>query len=292
MEEKMPMEYRAARLEDIPACVDLFIESVTDLARRHNLPDHEPSRDRMLAFYRHALVTGVFHVAELDGRPAALACALLRDHLWFLAGFWVRPGLQQQHIGMPVLRRAWEDGKQAGCSHFFVWSSMDLPAMAAYMKLGMLPGTQILAFEGAPQRPPVPADYTAVPLKPSFAMAMDETVLGSRREVDHQLMSRLGWLGRQVQWQGRNVGYYYLDGGSIGPAAWIGSEHAAPLLALACREGLGSNDTVILRVGGMNHAAIRFAFDVGLRLTGFSHLLMTASFAHLEQYVPSGPAIF
>jgi hypothetical protein len=42
----------------------------------------------------------------------------------------------------------------------------------------------------------------------------------------------------------------------------------------------------------MNHAALRFALDSGLRLTGFNHLLISAPFAHLEQYIPSGPSLF
>ena len=93
-------------------------------------------------------------------------------------------------------------------------------------------------------------------------------------------------------WKGNSVGYYYLDGGSIGPAAWAGSEHGAALLAMACREASDSGLEVSLSVPGMNHAALRFAFDAGLRLTGFNHLLMSAPFAHLEQYIPSGPSLF
>ena len=116
----MDIQYRGAVPEDMPACVDLFLESVEDLRLRHNLPSAGPPQaKRMLTFYQHTLSTGIFQVAEADGRIAALACAIVRDHLWFLAGFWARPDLQQQHIGMPVLRRVWEAGRQAGSTHFF-----------------------------------------------------------------------------------------------------------------------------------------------------------------------------
>jgi hypothetical protein len=290
----MDITYRAARPEDLPACVDLFLESLTDLAKRHNYPEFvPPPAERMLAFYRHILATGVFHLAEADGCPAALACAIMRDHLWFLAGFWARPGLQQQHVGMPLLRSVWKAGKEAGASIFFVWASVDLPAMAAYMKMGMLPGSQILAFEGSANLPTaVPADYEVVPLRRSFAMTMNEAVLGTPRKLDHDLMQQLGWQGREVVHGGQSVGYYYLDGGNIGPAAWIEGAHAAPLLNLACREASAESATVTLRVPGMNHDALRFAFDSGLRLTGFSHLLSSAPFGCLERYLPSGPALF
>ena len=65
-------------------------------------------------------------------------------------GFWALPAVQKQHIGMQVLRKVWEEGRQRGATTYFVWASSDLPAMAAYMKMGMLPGTQILTFEGTP----------------------------------------------------------------------------------------------------------------------------------------------
>ena len=289
----MEIRYREARTEDMPACVDLFIESVSDLLRRHNMPVDTPQPERTLAFYQHSLSTGVFHVAEAEGKLAALACALVRDHLWFLAGFWARPGFQKQHVGMNVLRRVWNAGKEARATHFFVWSSFDLPAMAAYMKLGMLPGTQILVFEGAPKPEPRGAmDYKAEPLKKAFAMAMDETTLGVRREVDHEYFARQGWQGRQVLRDGHAVGYYYLEGGSIGPAAWTADEHAEAVLGLACREASDLGAEIRLRVPGMNHAGLRFAFDTGLRLRGFAHLLMTAPFGHLERYLPSGPSVF
>ena len=290
----MDIRTREARPDDMPACVDLFLESVDDLRRRHNLPSEGPPQaDRILASYQHTLSTGIFHVAEADGRLAALACAIVRDHVWFLAGFWARPALQQQHIGMTVLRGVWKAGELAGAKSFFVWASSDLPAMAAYMKLGMLPGAQILTFEGLPETAErVSSAYAAQPLKRAFAMAVDKTVLGTSREVDHVFFERAGWQGREVLENERSIGYYYLDGGSIGPAAWTGSGYAAPVLALACREAATSGVKVSLRVPGMNHQAIRFALDAGLRLASFSHLLMSAPFAHFEQYVPSGPALF
>jgi hypothetical protein len=293
MDKNSGITVRAARPEDMPACVDLFIESVTDLARRHNYANFlPPAADRTLVFCRHSLATGVFHVAEKDGMLAAFSSAILRGHLWFLSGFWARPGMQQQHIGMQVLRPTWEAGKKAGCSHFFVWASSDLPALGAYMKLGMLPGSQILFFEGKPAALEVPAEYAAAPLDRAFGMTMDEIVLGTRREADHDLMHRIGWQGRQVSWNGRRIGYYYINQGSIGPAAWIDQAYAAPLLSLACREASAQAESVILRPCGMNHEAIRFAVGAGMRLMAFSHLLTTASFGHLDQYIPSGPAIF
>jgi hypothetical protein len=249
--------------------------------------------DRMLAFYRHAHRTGIFHVAEAEGRIAALACAILRDRTWFLSGFWARPALQRQRIGMPLLRGVWQAGKEAGAKLFFVWASKELTAMAAYMKLGMLPGSQLLAFEGEPKLSTEAASaYSVQPLDKMFAMDLDQVTLGYRREVDHDYLSSVGARGVQVLRGGKGVGYFYVDGVNIGPAAWQETAHAEALLTLACREASSTGGGITFEVPGMNHAAIRFALQAGLQLTNYSHLLMSEPFGRLENYVPSGPAVF
>ncbi|MFH1185608.1 MAG: hypothetical protein V1755_11325 [Chloroflexota bacterium] len=295
----MDIQVRPAHAADMPRCVDLFLNSLKDMRARHNLPGVTlPSASEMLLFYQHVLATGTFHVVDSGMEIAALACAILRDQLWFLSGFWASPGLQRQRVGMPVLRSVWEAGRKAGATHFFVWASVDVTAVAAYMKMGMLPGCQILSFEGLPQRliPPAPHE-TIEPLDPSFAMALDETVRGTRRAVDHAFFASTGSQGRQVRRDGQRIGYYYLDAGRIGPAAWTDPEHAQVLLAAALREATTgieatAGQKVFVEVPGMNHAALRFALESGLRLQGSSNLLMSAPFGRLEQYLPSGPGLF
>lgn len=290
----MKIRYREALPEDLPQCADLFLESLRDLRLRHNLQGPPlPSASEMLTFYQHVLGTGAFQVAEADGRIAALACAILRDQLWFLSGFWARPDLQRQGIGMPALRTVWNAGKEAGATVFFVDASRDLPAMAAYMKMGMLPGCQILVFEGTPQSTgTISSDYVVAPLDKAFAMHLDQTIRGTRREVDHDYFVATGSHGRQVFHKGDSIGYYYLEDSRIGPAAWSEAAHSEALLTLACREASAAAANVSFQVPGLNHAALRFALQSGLRLTSFSHLLMSAPFGRLEQYIPSGPGLF
>ena len=82
------------------------------------------------------------------------------------------------------------------------------------------------------------------------------------------------------------------DGGVIGPAAWTDGRHACAVLALGCREAAAEFGAAALHVAGVNHDALRFSFDAGLRLTGHAHLLTTAEFGQLERYLPSGPQFF
>ncbi len=290
----MDITYREATPEDLPECVRIHIDSWIDLNERHNFPTRpKPNAGRMLAFYQHALTTGIFQVAEAQGRIRSFACAIVRDRLWFLSGFWTRPRLRERHIGMPLLRAVWEAGKRAGATTFFVWSSVDLPAIAAYMKMGMLPGTQIMRFEGTPaSRDDKTAGYRLQPLDKAFAMRLDRILLGTSRSADHDYLARMGFQGRQVLRGDLNVGYFYFDGGAVGPVAWNAPRHAAPMISLACREAGGFSSTIVLRVPGMNHAALDFALGAGLRLTGYSHLLTSAPFGRLEQYLPAGPSLF
>ncbi len=209
--------YRPASAEDVPKMVDLWLTSVQDMFARNNVSGSLPPREIMLHGYEHVRSTGIFRIAESDQRMMAIAGAILRDDIWFLSAFWALPGLQRGGIGMPLLRQVWQEGRNAGAIRFCTWSSVDITAMASYMKLGMLPGYEILLFEGAPQRlPAVPTGFTTLPLDKTLTSEVDPHVWGAQRRVDHDFWSDpLGFKGQQVLQDGRPIGYYYLNKGGI-----------------------------------------------------------------------------
>ena len=290
----MEVKYRPARPEDVPEMADLFLEAVSNMYARNNITAALPPRPAVLLGYEHVRATGLFHVAELEGRIAAIAGAIVRDHLWYLSAFWTRPDLQRKGIGMPLLRAVWTAGQAAGATVFFTWSSVDSAAMASYLKLGMVPGYPILLFEGSLQKlPPVPSTYQVEPLEKSQAMALDQEIRATGRGTDHDFW-RNGWglQGRQVSQAGEVVGYYYLGKGGIGPVVWKKPQHGEPVLTLACREAATATPQIRLSIPGINHAALRFAFEAGLRLTSFANFLTTAPFGQMAQYLPSGPGLY
>jgi hypothetical protein len=285
--------YRLARQEDIPAIADVYYESIDKLILKYNLKLQPPPRPAAYRIIEHALSTGIFHLAELKGKVVTVACAIVRDHLWYLNLFWGLPNQQRKGIGMPLLRRVWNAGKEAGATIFFVHSSMDMTAMAAYMKRGMLPGHQIFYFGGKPIRlPPNPAGYDVAKLDKVVAMEIDKEIRGTRREPDHDFLLGAGFQGRQVLHDGNVIGYFYLGRGSIGPAGWIMREEARSVMTLACREAAEIASEITFSVPGINHDALKFAFDSGMRLNDCFHLLTTAPFGRMEQYIPSGPALY
>jgi hypothetical protein len=254
-----------------------------------------PDRQATEAAYNHVFRTGIFRVAEVDGQIGAICNAVVRDHLWFLSGFWSLPHLQRQRIGGALLEGVLAEGRDAGAKTFFTWSSIDVTAMAVYMKNGMLPGYQILTFTGTPRDDLAEEDarYEVEPLEIVTAIEMDEQVRATGREIDHRFwLSEAGHSGRQVLRQGSVVGYYYFNRGTIGPAAWLDPQDAEGLMRAACREAAAEVGQVRMMIPGANHDAIRFALRAGLRLAVYSHLLTTSVFGRMEQYLSSGPLLF
>ncbi|HEX8844700.1 MAG TPA: GNAT family N-acetyltransferase [Pyrinomonadaceae bacterium] len=290
----MAVHYRPVREEELPETAEIFLTSLNDLRARLNLTQPPPPREYVLVSYRHIYRTGIFEVAEVDGRLGAICHAVVRGPLWFLSGFWALPELQGQKIGRTLLRRVWDQGARAGASVFFTWSSTDLQAMASYMKMGMLPGYQTLTFSGTPGNlARGDAGYETRPLDVSTAAEMDGQIRAARREVDHEFWrSELKSVGRQLVRDNRPVGYYYVNKGTIGPAAWLEDEAAEALLNSACREALNEAEQVRLMIPGPNHTAIRFALQAGLKLVAYAHHLTTAPFGQMEKYLSSGPSLF
>ena len=248
--------------------------------------------DEEEAGYQFVDRTGIFRVATLDGRLVSLACAILRDDEWFLSGFWTTAAVRQQGIGGPLLRQVWDEGVRRGARRQFVWASIDPTAIATYLKLGMLPGSQLFAFSGAPRADPA-AGFDAGPLAPEVAVSIDRTIRGVPRAVDHEWWAqKVGVVGRSVTKRGTLAGYYYVDRGQIGPAAWLRPEDGASVIAHAMHEASPGAEEVKIVVPGMNRVGLETALGSGLRLVRNSHLLWTEPFGRMEQYIPSGPLLF
>ncbi|MEX2046158.1 MAG: GNAT family N-acetyltransferase [Chloroflexota bacterium] len=286
------MRARAAREEDVEPALDLFVGTLRDMLARNGIDAGALGRDEWRYGYPHVFRTGIFRVAEEDGELAAICHAIVRGPLWFLSGFWTRTDRQRTGIGGRLLREVWEEGRARGASTFFTWSSIDLTAMASYLRRGMLPGYPILSFAGEPEHAPRSVSDVA-PLTLEVTSVFDREVIGTAREIDHGFwLTEPGRIGRTVMRGDRAVGYYYVRAGTIGPAAWRTSADAGVVLGAALADARAQSAIVRLRALGANHDSIRFALANGLRLSGYSHLLTTGPFGHLERYAPSGPTLF
>lgn len=291
--------YRAAGPADIPALAALFALARDDLARRLGWPGRPEDPRRSEPDYEHVLGTGSFRLAEAEGVPIGLACAILRDDIWFLSGFWVHPEQQRAGIGGPLLRQVWAEGEARGCRTFCVWASSDPTALAAYMKLGMLPGYQIMQFAADPaalRLPTAPADAALRPAGLAdlpLLGVLDAQIRATPRLEDHRwLLGRPDAACWLLERSGQPVAYTYTSGARIGPAAWIDPDDATDLLSLALLAAAAIGPRVVLAVPGPNHVALRLALDTGLRLRSHAHFLSTRPLGRPEQYLPQGPLLY
>ncbi|HEV2914288.1 MAG TPA: GNAT family N-acetyltransferase [Pyrinomonadaceae bacterium] len=289
------VQYRNVRETEIAQTAEIFLIAVNDMYARHGINLAAPERAAIETGYRHIFETGIFQVAEVDGRIAAICNAVVRGPLWFLSGFWMLPQFQRQGLGGTLLKRVMAEGEASGARIFFTWSSVDQTAIATYMKQGMLPGYPILSFGGPLRESPSQQQpgYVVEPLDISHAMELDAQVRATSREADHGFwLSKAGQEGRQVVRGRRAIGYYYFKGGVIGPAAWSDAADGPAVMEAAFREASQGAEQLRVAIPGVNHTAIRFALASGLRLISFSHLLRSAPFGMMEQYLASGPLLF
>ena len=285
----MTVRNRAAREEDVEPALDLFVGTLRDMLARNGIDPGDLARDEWRYGYPHVFRTGIFRVAEEHGELVAICHAIVRGPLWFLSGFWTRPDRQKTGIGGRLLREVWEEGRARGASIFHV--VVHRPHCdGSYLRRGMCPLPDP-GFVGEPMESP-----------PSRRMSRTHgrDRIGARsrrdrhpREVDHAFWSsEPGRVGRAVMRGGGAIGYYYVRSGTIGPAAWTTSAYADVVLRAALADAYAQSAIVRLRALGANHDTIRFALSSGLRLAGYSHLLTTESFGHLDRYAPSGPTLF
>lgn len=289
----MGVTYRRVREEEIPATIDLFLTALTDYTRRHGLaaPSYTPAD--ITPLYQHLFSTGIFEVAEERGRIVTICSAIVRDDLWFLSMFWALPELRGRGIGRPLLERVFAEGKRRGATRFSTWSSLDSTAVSTYLKLGMFPGGPILTFTGAPKQLPAPsAAVRLAPFEADVADRIDRAVRGATRPVDHAYFAAQGARGFQVDAGRGPIGYFYVKGGVIGPAAWLEPEHGRAVLSHALAQASASDAEIKLIALGVNETALRVALECGLRLTGSAQWLRSEPFGEPDRYVPSGPGLF
>jgi GNAT superfamily N-acetyltransferase len=289
----MNASYRSLDADEVGEAADVFLVGLADLVRRFGLPEPHFTREMMIPVYAHLQRTGIFDVAEADGRIVSICAAIVRDDAWFLSMFWTRPEFQRRGIGRPLLERVWKRGLESGATKQFVWSSVDPTAIATYMRKGMLPGGPVLTFAGIPEGSAGPVEgYAAAEWEPSAAEALDRAVRGAARPVDHEFWGDGSTVRRTVTRGAERVGYFCAHAGAIGPAAWSADAHSSAVLSLALAAARKQSAWIRIAALGHNHAAIRFALAHKLKLMVAGHVLMTEPIAAFERYVPSGPALF
>lgn len=285
------IKIRPATPQDISEATDVFLTSLADLRERMNFPATPMQKESWQRGYDHVLKTGIFYVAESEGRIVGVCNGVVRDTIFFLSGFWTLPIAQGQGIGPQLTQRVWADAATQGAEIYFVWSSVDMRAMAQYFKLGMLPGFQLLTYAVPSRNIEVDSSYVLTELTAEDAGAIDGVIRGTERLVDHRFfLSTPETRGVLVTKESKPVGYFYYKKGSFGPMAWLEDRHAQPLLKLALNAS--DSDETNIMIPGCNHEALKLALELRGKLVSYSHFFTSKPFGKLENYISSGPLLF
>lgn len=299
---------RNATEADLKAAVHVFLTTLADLKRRHGAPRQDMDEADWAGGYEHVLKTGIFNVAEVDGQVIGVANGIVRDDLWFLTGFWILPEYQGKGIGHELIRDTWDLAEEAGAKKFFVWASIDLPALGNYMQLGMLPGYQIFTYKlsretldaapgrtagGAIVKADFVGDYKTVDLTAIKAGDIDAQIRGTRREIDHQYwLSDPDRVGQLVLYDDCPVGYFYTRKGTVGALAYLDIAHEQAVMDYAMQQALKQDESIVFIIPGINRTATNYIISLGARLVSTSHFLTSDDFGKLNLYLPSGPLLY
>lgn len=311
--------YRPARPDELPACAEVWRDSINDYTRRLNQPDVPPETASLLRLYAHLQSTDPdrFVVATVpagqaggDERVVGFAAALMRERLWFLSMLFVRPELQRSGVGRALLARVGPDDGEADYRSTATDSAQPI-ANALYASQGIVPRVPLLNLIGLPQRPDAFGELPSGVVPTAFANlartaggdghrrlaeavdTLDREVLGVAHPLDHRWLrqeGRSGWLYRGPD--GAVVGYgYATEAGRIGPVAVRDEALLAPVLG-HLSSAVIPRGAFALWLPGTADRAIVPALRAGFQLDQFPVLLCwDRPYADLTRYLPISPGL-
>ena len=294
--------FRPATPDDLPACAEVWRDSLNDYMGRLNLPpipDELAPIGRLHAHLRSTDPDRFWIATDVRGSIEGFVSAVVRDRVWFLSMLFVRPGVQGRGLGRALLGRvlpAREDGMVlATCT-----DAAQPISNALYSTYGIVPRMPLLNLTGRPAQPAalpaLPAGIAATPVDAvadaAAIDALDRDVAGLAHPQDHRFLASEGRRGFVYRSGSSVVGYGYASAvGRIGPVAVRDEDVLGPVLGhlLGALEPRGAS---AVWVPGHADRAVVTLLDAGLRFEGFPVLACwSAAFADFRRYLPISPGL-
>ena len=295
------LAYRPVTPAELPACAQIWRDSINDYTRRLAQPDVPDETGPLVRLYEHLQSTDPdgFVVAEAQDpdadvgrRIVGFAAALRRERLWFLSMLFVEPGLQSAGVGRALLAQVLPAGPDDGVARATATDSAQPISNALYAWYGIVPRVPLFNLIGLPTRPEafgaLPSGVTPVRFDDlasdasdgsdasghgrlvDVVDALDREVLGVAHPVDHRFLraeGRRGWL--YVGPDGLPLAYGYAgDSGRLGPAAARDETLLAPILGHLTRATEPRGAYAVWLPGTADHA-LTASLHAGLRLEPF-----------------------
>jgi GNAT superfamily N-acetyltransferase len=299
----MSLTFRPASLADSYTVYQIFEQAILDFSQRFGLTAITDGRDpatlvelwqrRQPLFEHLARTADQFWLAEADGQAIGYARSILRGQVRELTEFFVLPGHQSAGVGRELLALALP---QAGAAHRVIIATTDARALGRYLKAGVYARFPIYYFTRSPEAVTVTTDLTIEPVTASPEVietlaAVDKTVLGHRRDEDHEwlLVQRQGYLYYRQQ---QPVGYGYTSP-STGPFALLHESDFPAILAHAESQAVEQGHSFGVEAPLINRAAVDYLLSRGCQMEQFFAFFMSdAPFGRFENYLFTSPPFF
>lgn len=268
------------RPEDVPVVEQLSAEGYHELDTRtfqRAWPDPVPRSPERAVAWRdrtsHLLGTdpGGCWVADHDGDVVGFTVSFTRELMWLLSSYAVRPGLQGQGIGRPLLAATLEHGR--GCLRGMLAASADPKAARRYRAAGFSLHPQMF-LTGVVDRSVLPVvehvrEGTAGDV--DLMDSIDRRTRGAAHGADHQILR--AQFRAVVTDRPAGSGYAYLDhSGSPVLVAATDRRTAATLLWEALASSVPDEPVDVFHVTAANEWAIDVAMAARLDLHQHGYL--------------------
>ncbi len=300
----MTITYRRATPDDNLTTFTIFRRSLEDFSKRTGVMaitgGNDPQKMEELwesrrTFWEHLTNTSDnYWIAEKDGEAIGYARSILRGNHRELTEFFVVPGSQSVGVGKELLQRAFPDD----VPHRTIIATPDIRAQTRYLKAGVYPFMTEFYFERAPEPQTFETDLVIETAEASPASfddlgRIDLSILGFRRDIDHQFLTR----DRKLYFykrSGQVVGYGYIHRDLYGPFALLEKEDFPAILAHAENEAHTMGASIVgFEVPTINTNAISHLLKRGYHLEGFLGSIMSEKpFGKFENYLLTSPPYF
>jgi GNAT superfamily N-acetyltransferase len=294
--------YRPATFEDTRLTYEIFEESIMDLSQRFGYTavtggdDPEVLENLWVErrpLFEHLQRTAAHcWIAETNGKAIGFARSIIRNGVFELTDFFVRPSHQSVGIGRELLSRTFPPTDM----HRIIIATSDMRAVIRYLKSGVYPRFPIYYFSRTPQTSPLDTDLHIQPLAASpdhigILNTIDQHIMGYQRPTDHQwlLENRTGHLYYR---DGQPVGYAY-TGEQNGPFALLNETDFPAVLTHAENQAAPHNYEFGVEVPMINRAALQHLLSRRFQASPFFTFFMTDhQFGDYQNYIFTSPPFF
>ena len=297
----MPIVYRPARAEELPATQELIVRSINDLTERHGFGPMASVRAPDFQLFSWKDDPAGLWTAEQDGAIVGSAFSWVCGDLWFLAELFISPALQGKGIGNELLKRALGHATKAGAAHkALITFTFNRVSQALYIRHGLFPRTPIYMFGGARDSVigRLPADrlrcerIAATAAHLERLARMDASALGVSREKNHRfLIGDAATKGFLLHAGADCVAYAYVNtGGHVGPFAVARPDACGAAFATTLHlAGEGGATQISAFIPGASETALKIAVDCGMRIAFPMVLMSSHPFGDWSRYLPRNP---